>query len=285
LSTPPRNRRHRALPAAWFLLAVLFGTCTVNAQTAPPLPAASVAEQVLYAGDEVNLEVYGQPDMSSPKSFVQPDGKLPVKLISPVPVAGLSPADAAVRVEEALRSKNILVHPSVTITLLQTRNRQVSVIGEVHNPGRFPIESSMTILDLLAVAGGMTADASDTVLVLRPDGNGSVTRLPVDLKGFADPSQPLPVLTLRGGDSVFVPRAPDFYIYGEVHSPNKYRLEPGMRVVQAIAKGGGPTDKASTRRVEIKRKGPDGEHYITIEASPTDLVQAGDMIRVKESIF
>ena len=94
------------------------------------------------------------------------------------------------------------------------------------------------------------------LIILRPDANGGTTRLPVDLKGFADPSQPLPTLSLRGGDSVFVPRAPDFYIYGEVRSPNKYRFEPGMRVLQAIAKGGGPTEKGSTRRVEIKRKAP-----------------------------
>jgi polysaccharide export outer membrane protein len=95
---------------------------------------------------------------------------------------------------------------------------------------------------------------------------------------------PLPTLTLRGGDSVFVPPAEMFYVYGEVGAPNMYRLERGMTVEQAISRSGGITDKGSRRRIEIRRHEPDGS-YVTRRGELVELVRADDVIRVKERIF
>ena len=96
---------------------------------------------------------------------------------------------------------------------------------------------------------------------------------PVDLKGFTDRTSALPTVKFKGGDSIFVPRADKFYIYGEVMMPNSYKLEPGMTVVQAIARAGGLTVRGSDRRVEIKRTGPDG-HQDTFGAKQDALGQA-----------
>jgi len=237
----------------------------------------------LGPGDTVAIQVYGQPDMSS-TVYVNDDGTVSVPLAGNVPVSGLSPAQAGMSIEAALKNGKILVDPHVTVTVTQTRSQRVSVLGQVGTPGRYPIESNTSIFDLLAQAGGVTATGSDVIYVIRQDKNGQETRFPVDLKGLAGGTGAIPSITLKGGDSVFVPKAEQFSIYGEVQQPGRFRVEPGMTVIEAIAKAGGITLRGSARRVDIKRKLPDGS-YSTVKAKFGDLVQPDDVIHVKESIF
>jgi polysaccharide export outer membrane protein len=231
--------------------------------------------------DSVSVQVYGQPDMST-TVYVSDDGTIPIPLAGPVQVAGLSPAQASARIESALKDGKFLVDPHVTLTVTQSRSQRVSVLGQVGTPGRYPIESNTSIFDLLAQAGGVTALGSDVVYLLRPDKDGKEMRYPIDLKGLANGV--VPTQTLHGGDSVFVPKAEQFSIYGEVSSPGRYRVEAGMTVLEAIAKAGGITLRGSSHRVEIKRKQTNG-NYANVKAKFGDLVQPDDVIHVKESIF
>ncbi len=258
------------------------------AAPAPPAPAAAADGGPgplvqLGPGDTIAVQVYGQPDMSS-TVYVADDGTIAVPLAGNVQVAGLSPAQAGARIESALKNGKILVDPHVTVTVTQTRSQRVSVLGQVGTPGRYAIESNTTIFDLLAQAGGINAQGSDTIYVIRQDADGKETRYPVDMKGLTSGAGTLPTVTLKGGDSVFVPKAEQFSIYGEVQTPGRYRVEPGMTIIEAIAKAGGITLRGSARRVDIKRKLPDGS-YSTVKAKFGDLVQPEDVIHVKESIF
>jgi polysaccharide export outer membrane protein len=236
----------------------------------------------LGPGDTLAIQVYGQPDMSS-TVYVGDDGSVAVPLAGSVPVSGLSPAQAGARIEAALKNGHILVDPHVTVTVTQTRSQRVSVLGQVGTPGRYAIESNTSIFDLLAQAGGVTATGSDVIYIIRQE-NGKENRYPVDLKGLASGAGAIPTIALKGGDSVFVPKAEQFSIFGEVQTPGRYRVEPGMTVIEAIAKAGGVTLRGSARRVDIKRKLPDGS-YSTVKAKFGDLVQPEDVIQVKESIF
>lgn len=251
-----------------------------TATAAVDKPAKSPLLQ-LGPGDSIALLVYGQPDLST-TSYVADDGTLSVPLAGNVPVAGLSPAQASAKIEAALKAAKILVDPHVTLTVTQTRSQRVSVLGQVGTPGRYPVESNTSVFDLLAQAGGITATGSDVVYVIRRGADGQEVRYPVDLKGLADGK--LPTLTLQGGDSLFVPKAEQFSIYGEVTTPGRYRVEPGMTVIEAIAKAGGITLRGSSRRVEIKRKMPNGG-YASTKVKIDELVQPDDVIQVKESIF
>ncbi|HEX5757444.1 MAG TPA: SLBB domain-containing protein, partial [Arenimonas sp.] len=123
-----------------------------------------------------------------------------------------------------------------------------------------------------------------TVVVMRPDDAGRLTRHVTDLQGLGDSDRELPLLTLRGGDSVFVPGAEQFSIYGEVNAPNIYRLDPGMTVVEAITRGGGVTPRGSRSRVEIRRVKSDGS-FETRSAELDDRVEPNDVVRVKERLF
>jgi polysaccharide export outer membrane protein len=269
--------------------AVNFGGIASTAANPPDPPAASAEPDLtprnirLGPGDGVTLSVFGQPDMSN-TSFVADDGTLTVPLAGPVQVSGLSPADAARRIAKALRDGKFILDPQVTISAIETRNQRISVIGEVNRPGRYPIESNIDIVDLLAEAGGVTENASDIVYLLRGNKDGKETRYEIDLRSLTKGIRPGVAQTLQGGDSLFVPRAEQFYIYGEVAMPGKFRIEPGMTVVQAIARAGGLTPRGSQRRVEIKRE-LDGGSYATSKAALDELVHANDVIRVKQTLF
>jgi len=252
---------------------------------APPAPTAADARRLLQLGpgDSVAIQVYGQPDMSSTE-YVADDGSINVALVGRVQVAGLSPVEAGEKIAQALTKGQYLVDPHVTIQIQQSKSQRVIVLGEVRAPGRYVVDPNSSILDLLAQAGGVTEKGADTGYIQRTDAQGGVTRLPVDLKGLSATSGSMSNQKLQGGDSVYVPRADQYYIYGEVTAPNMYRLEPGMTVIEAVARAGGVTVRGSERRIDIKRAGKDGK-YAIIHAKPEDHIAADDVIRVKESIF
>jgi polysaccharide export outer membrane protein len=264
--------------------ALSWGAAAPAAVTAPApaVPAASPLTP-LGAGDSVALHVFGQPDMDTVLG-VADDGTISVPLAGAIPVVGLSTENAARRVEKSLKDGGFFVDPHVTLTITQSMSQRVSVLGEVHTPGRYPVDSKTTIVDLLAQAGGETEFGSDTVYVLRPDASGTIKRYPVNLKGLANGATVAPTQLLRAGDSVYVPRAEQFFILGEVQRPAMYKLEPNLTVLQAIAVAGGVTPKGSMRRIEVKRAGKNGEQ-IVISPKANDLVLPDDVIRVKESIF
>jgi polysaccharide biosynthesis/export protein len=250
-------------------------------QSPPPADSSSKIIQI-GPGDSVSIQVYGQPDMAT-TVYVSDDGTIPVPLAGAVQIAGMSPSEASQRIERALKDGRFLVDPHVTLTVMVSRSQRISVLGQVGHPGLYPIESNTTIFDLLALAGGALDTSADEIFLLRADASGNIQRYPINLKGLDDAKRSIPTQALRGGDSVFVPRAEQFYIYGEVTTPNKYRVEPEMTVIQAISRAGGVTPRGSERRVDIKRLS--NGNYITIKAKLNDLVKPDDVIHVKESIF
>jgi polysaccharide biosynthesis/export protein len=264
------------------LMCAAFGIAQVPNEI-PPSPGGAPRIIQLGPGDTVNVQVYGQTDMTT-TVYVSDDGTIPIPLAGAVQVGGLSPSEAAQRIEKALKDKGILVDPHVTLTVTLSRSQRVSVLGQVGRPGQYPIEANTDIFDLLALAGGALETGSDVIFLMRADASGQIQRYPINLKGFGDIKNSIPNQALRGGDEIFIPRAEQFYIYGEVTAPNKYRVEPDMTVVQAIARAGGVTPRGSERRVEIKRLIGNGK-YATVKAKLNDPVKPDDVIRVKESLF
>lgn len=165
-----------------------------------------------------------------------------------------------------------------------TPGNQVSVLGMVNKPGRFPIENSkMYLTDVLTLAGGLTSGATD-VAILSGTRDGKPFRKEVDLAAIYLNGTPDANVLVAAGDEVYVHRAPVFYIYGEAQKPGAYRIERNMTVIQALAQGGGPTSRGTQRGLKLVRKTPDGG---TKELSPkmTDLVQPDDVLYVRESLF
>jgi len=269
-------------------LAAVFAVALLLALSAALCPAAhaqvSAAQQQvsrLGVGDWVSIQVAGQPDATS---YIGIDGTINVPLVGNIPVAGISPVEAGDRVAKALKDGGYFVDPHVTVLATQPQGQSVAVLGEVAAQGRYPITPRTTIVDLLAQAGGVKETASDIGYVLRRDDTGQVIRHPVSLSVLTDSQAAPPTWTILAGDSLVVPPAEHFTVIGEVKTPGRYRIEPGMTVMLAIARAGGITERGSERRIQIQRADKPGQ-YKTLHPKPGDLLKADDIIRVKESLF
>jgi polysaccharide export outer membrane protein len=237
----------------------------------------------LGSGDTIGVQVFQNPDLAV-EARVSESGVIGYPLIGSVQLGGLSIAEAEKKIADALRAGGFVRAPQVNIVLRQVRGNQVAVLGQVNRPGRFALETSNTrVSDMLAAAGGVTPGGDD-VLILTGQRQGQPFRRVIDIPGlFLNQKQDEDVV-LAGGDTLFVNKAPVFYIYGQAQRPGPYRIERGMTVMQALAQGGGPTARGSQNRLKLHRRDAAGK---VVETDPelSDLVRAEDVIYVRESIF
>lgn len=245
-------------------------------------PPAAMPGFTIGPGDTVQITVLGRPELSATGN-VSGDGLVTAALVGPVPVLGLSPQQAAQRIARAYKDGQFLVDPQVTVTMTEYQSQQLSVLGEVKAPGRFPMRTRLSVLDALALAGGISETGSQLAYILRPE-DAVVTRYEVDLDALLQAGAGQQYFELLAGDTVVVPKAELFYIYGEVKTPNAYRLKPGITVIQALSLAGGLTDKGSDRRIDIRRRDDRGRLQ-TLGASLNDALRPDDVLYVRERLF
>lgn len=249
----------------------------------PVLASPVLEEQPMGTGDSIRITVFQNPDLTT-EARISALGTVRLPLLGAVPVAGLTTDQAALQIATRLRDQQVLREPEVTVTLMQLRSRQVSVLGQVGRPGRYPLEEAgQRVVDMIAQAGGITGSGDETVTLLRRR-DGQSQKLVFALQDLYDANTPGGSLLLESGDTILVPRAPVFYIYGEVQRAGAYRLEENLTVVQALSLGGGITRRGTERGLRIHRTAADGR-LARIDAQPQDRVQAGDVIYVAESLF
>lgn len=259
------------------LLAVVLALAGLSAQ------AQGKPDYPLGAGDAIRVQVFQNPDLTI-ETRVSENGSISYPLIGAVELGGLSLAVAEKKIADALQKGGFIQKPQVNITLVQIRGNQVAVLGQVNRPGRFPLETANTRLsDMLANAGGASAGGDDVAIVTGVR-NGRPFRQQIDIPSIFLAEKPQDDIALQGGDTIYVHRAPVFYIYGQAQRPGSFRIDRDMTIMQALAQGGGPTARGSEKRLRLHRKAADGSIQ-QIEPQLTDPVLANDVIYVKESIF
>ena len=235
------------------------------------LPGLAQTPDKLGPGDTVHVTVFQQPDLTT-DARINETGNIAMPLVGTVKISGLSTSDAAKTIADALKEGQYLKTPQVAVALTTVRSRQVSMLGLILHPGRYPLEESHSRLpDLIAAAGGIAAGGSEEVVVIRDGKQQKVNALAKEFE-------------LKGGDTIYVDRAPVFYIYGEVMHSGTYPVKAGMTVMQAISIGGGITPRGSESRVKLRRVAADGKTR-EYDANLVDTIKADDVIFVKESLF
>jgi len=283
MQTMPQYRytpAHAARQLAWLLFSALIAATPAHSQTRD----ASRSNEALGAGDGVRVTVFQNPDLTT-DARVSPRGTIVFPLIGEVELGGLTPAQAGNRIAEQLRRGGFMVKPQVAVSILEVRSRQVHVLGQLQRPGNYVLENTgARLTDILTLAGGISAAGADTVTVLTHRDGKAITReidVPAIFRGVGGATTNI---QMENGDTIFVERAPVFYIYGEVQRAGAYRLEPNMIVMQALALGGGLTLRATERGIGVHRRMPNGR-FTKLEAKLTDPVQADDIVFVRESLF
>lgn len=243
---------------------------------------AASGDTLLGPGDILKISVFEQPDLAL-EVRVSESGTITYPLIGEVQVGGETPAAAEKKIATKLEAGGFLRNPHVSIIVSQLQSLQVSVLGQVYRPGRFPLEGQRTLADVLALASGVSQEGGDLITLIRTS-NGKTTREVIDLAEMMRSGDTARNVTIVGGDIVYVERAAKFYIYGEVQRPSQYRLEHNMTVIQALAVGGGLTLRGTERGVKIKRRDQDGVTQV-LKVKHDDLVLPNDVIYVQESLF
>lgn len=261
------------MPGAAFAIAFTCLICVLRAY------AAGAVDYKVGAGDLLRVSVFGSPELET-ETRVSQSGSITVSLLGAVQVAGLSSGEVESLLARRFVEGGFLRQPQVTVLVMEYESQKVNVLGYVEKPGQYALRSSSTVLDVLADAGGVIAETGGEIATLmRADGSKREVDLDALFRG--DPTQNVPV---SGGDRIYVPRAEQFYIYGQVQRPGKYRLERHMTVSQAISAGGGLTARGTERRAIVKRRGPDGKEQ-EYSVKPTDVLSADDVLYIKESFF
>jgi polysaccharide export outer membrane protein len=243
---------------------------------------AGAAEVLLGPGDVVRVSVYGSPDLST-ETRVSESGSMTFPLLGDVQVGGLTTQQAEKKIGSMLEKGGYLKRAQVNLLVTTLASQQVSVLGQVNRVGRYPIEGTRKVLDLLAMAGGISAEGGDMVTLVR-NRDGKVTRETIDLVDMVRKGELDRDYEVASGDIIFVERAPRAYIMGEVQRPGPFRIERSMTLQQALSAGGGLTMRGSQRSLHVIRRDAHGVQH-TIEAKADDLVQPDDVIAVPESWF
>jgi polysaccharide biosynthesis/export protein len=264
------------------LLGVL-ALCCASLMTMLTTSAFAQQEYLLAPGDILKISVFKNPDLSVDVR-VSEAGLISYPLIGSVPIVGLTLPAAERKIAQMLKDGGFVVNPQVNILLTQAYGNLVSVIGEVNTAGRYSLDAAGGHLSgMLAAAGGVSASGGDLVIVTGTR-NGKAFRREVDIVKMSLSGSPADDIELYGGDTLFVNRAPLFYIYGQVQKPGQFRLERGMTVMQALAAGGGVTGKGTQRGIVRHRRDAGGKVKEESVALDED-VQDKDVIYVKESLF
>lgn len=250
---------------------------------APAAVATPAAEYRLSLGDTIRITVFQSPDLSV-ETRITESGSISYPLLGSVSLVGMTVSQAEKRIADGLRDGNFLKAPQVSIIVVQVRGNQVSVLGQVGKPGRYPLESGdVRLSDILATAGGIGPTGSDTVVVVGTR-SGKPYRHEVDMPAIFGVNRSVRDIQLQNGDVIWVERAPMIFVYGEVQRPGPIRLERGMTLMQVLATGGGLTARGTAKGIQVHRKDADGKTTVLTPAL-TDVLKADDVVYVRESLF
>jgi polysaccharide export outer membrane protein len=281
---------------------VLCATTGVVAQgTQAPPQAAQQADSaqglhyVIGPQDVLVVTLWDQAEVPA-KFTVEADGSFTFPYIGRIQAAGLSLRQFEADIKKRLVDGGFFKNPQVSVAVEQYRSQRIFVVGEVRTPGAYTLTGEMTLIEALARAGSTTVAAADEAVIVRPKAGTQQTG-PVMPGEQADASEIIKVdikelqggamgnnVPLRDGDTLFVPRAENIYVFGQVKNPGAYPLQgKNTTVLQALSLAGGVTDRGSTNRIQIVRI-VNGEKK-ELKAKLTDPVKPGDTIIVKERFF
>jgi polysaccharide export outer membrane protein len=326
------------------------------------MASAEDANYLLGPGDVLKIDVYSNPDLAL-ETRVTESGLINFPLVGEVQVGGITSFAAEKKIAELLKRGGFIKEPQVNILVTQFQSKLISVLGSVNKPGRYPLDRSTNLADLLALSGGVSSDGSDMITVINKSGktqydlrniigkgdnlqnvalvggetvyvhardiavlgqvnhpgkysigvgvrtvadflsaaggisstgsdiaivttlrNGAFNRHEIDIDSLFRTGNNSANLELESGDSIYVPRMPMAYIYGEVQKPGSFRIERNMAVVQALALGGGPTVRGTQRNIQLYRRNVE-DVMVKIPVNLTDPVQQDDVLYVQESLF
>jgi polysaccharide biosynthesis/export protein len=251
----------------FFLLAA-----TALAQRTPSLMEEvgheNLPAQRLGVDDLVAVSVYDAQELTR-SVRVEQDGAIWLPLLKEgIKAAGLFPRDLETSIAEALRAGQILVDPIVKVTVVEYHSRPISVMGAVKKPLTFQAVGAVTLLDALAKAEGLSADAGTEVIVSRPQPSpdGATLLERVSLNRLLRDADPAVNTVLHGGEEIRVPEAGKIFVVGNVRKPGAFPVRDAAdhSVLKLVALSEGLMPYAANEAYIYRRNESGGKQEIAI---------------------
>ena len=166
-----------------------------------PNASAATSQLILGPADVIRINVWKNTDLSQTVT-IGPDGFISLPLLGDVHVSGMTANQLAQDLKSKLAS--YVVNSQVTVSVVDIRSRQVYLTGQVGKPGGYPLIAPITVLQLIAQAGGLNTFANRKEIVILRNVGGNVQRLKFNYNNavHGDPKQSI---SLQPGDTVIVP--------------------------------------------------------------------------------
>lgn len=220
-----------------------------------PMPQQDSVAPLIGPGDEIEITVYGAPDLSE-HTRVNSSGNISIPLVGSIRVAGLSSSEAEAAIGGDLQQENLVKNPQVSVFVKEYSTSGISVAGEVAKPGFYSAVGPHRLFDILQEAGGPTDKAASKVVISHRNQKDTTT-----LYLSKDPNEMAASnIVLEPGDTVVVPRAGIVYVLGEVSKPGGYVLNStgGVTLLQVVAVAGGPTHIAAAGKTRLLHRTENG---------------------------
>jgi polysaccharide export outer membrane protein len=257
---------------------------TLNIPPAPPsLP--------ISFGDLIEVTVFDSPELSA-SLRVNQAGEVVLILGGAVHVKGLTAAEAGAAIAARLKQAQIMLDPHVNVMIVEYQSQGVTVTGEVRTPGVYPILTNRTVMDMIALAGGLNENAGKVASVFHRGDPDHVRQVALDVSVQTPQSVAETGLELEPGDTVSVSRSGVIYVVGDVGRPGGFLVEHNDRlsVLQALSLAQGANQTASLGKSELIRKADSGRMMYKLDlkkiltGSASDLLLAdGDILYVPVS--
>jgi polysaccharide biosynthesis/export protein len=231
---------------------------TASPQTPPPQtpPVTNLPAMKIGRNDLLQIAVYQSPELTGTVR-VNGEGYVRLPMVErEIKAEGLYPRELELRLQEALVDESLVVNPVVTVTVAEYQSRTVSVVGEVHHPVTFQAVGTVTLLDAIARAEGVSDTAGEDVLVSDGQAHPGTAVRRIQIKELMSGKSPELNLPLHGGEEIRIPQQGRLSVVGNVRKPGLFPINRDEQptVLNAVAESEGLTPYAS-KRAYIYRSG------------------------------
>ena len=291
---------------------IIFFLCLAASILSLSIDERSHAQTTGYRigpGDVLSLRILaGGEEQHAAQLTVSSQGIINAPFIGSIKAAGLTVSQLESQITEPLAA-DYLVDPEVTVTVSEYHSLHYYISGAIGSPGLYEMKSQPTLLELIAKAGGVSANRGNIAYILRPPEKSDPAKtksdnsdppkppLKIDLKKLLDQGDMSQNIVLQTGDVVYVPLSTSLnlaeskiYVEGEVQSPGAYDYQEGMTALSACIMAGGFSKFAAPNRARIIRQ--DGDKQKVIKIDLEDVVEGkiqdvkispGDRIHIPET--
>ena len=222
----------------------------------------------LAPSDKISIRVFNEDNLSL-ETTLGNSGIISYPLLGELKIKGLTLNEVEELITRKLKGPYLL-NPKVTVTMVEYRSFFVN--GEVARPGGYPYQPGLTVRKAIALAGGLSENASKEKLSIIRETDKTKTPQKATFDTVVNP-----------GDIVIVMEYQQVFVNGEVKKPGGYHFKPGLTLRKAIALAGGFTERASRDKIFVIHES--SEDQTPEKGKLEDIVQPGDIITVKQSFF